>query len=277
LRCEDGSEYTLTIVEGRNPGKAVTVASHTRTLFTAGIPTTEVIPDRTGRPASGIGGRTAILKRWVDGTVHDTLPERLLEAAGAFLGSLHTTVSVEALDPPARHGARRLTASDVASLDGAADAGFVDWLKSSLADAGDPAADGRVAVCHGDLFPDNIIERPDGTLVVIDWETLSLDDPLYDLGMAVVGLATRASDARIDPRRLAPLVSGYVRENPSVAGELDRLPGSIAAAAAEIGFHRYRRYLARPVPGSRPAAYRDMTTCAASSADDGVQAVLGGC
>ncbi|WP_433215034.1 phosphotransferase [Microtetraspora malaysiensis] len=274
LRCEDGAEYTLTIVENRKPGKAITVASHTRTLSTLGIPTTEVVPDRNGDLAPDVGGRKLILKRWIHGTVYDVLPQRLLEAAGAFLGGLHSTVPLEALDPPAVQGARRLSAADVASLDGAGDAGFVDWLKSGVADGGESAARGACVVCHGDLFPDNIIERPDGSLVVIDWETLSLDDPLFDVGMAVVGLTPRAADGRIDPGRLAPLLSGYARVRPSVIGELARLPGFIKAAAAEIGFHRYHRYLAHPMPGSRSAAYLDMVDCADSATDEGVRAVL---
>ncbi|GAA4132304.1 hypothetical protein GCM10022416_11940 [Actinomadura keratinilytica] len=32
-------------------------------------------------------------------------------------------------------------------------------------------------------FSDNLIVRPDRRLAIIDWETISLDSPLLDLGM----------------------------------------------------------------------------------------------
>ncbi|MGR7002442.1 phosphotransferase family protein [Yinghuangia aomiensis] len=83
-------------------------------------------------------------------------------------------------------GTRRLSEADLAGLEACTDREFRDWVSGTAVLP--PPHTGADVVCHGDLFMDNLVERPDGSLAVIDWETASIDDPVFDLGMAAVGL-----------------------------------------------------------------------------------------
>lgn len=98
-------------------------------------------------------------------------------------------------------------------------------------------------ITHGDLFDDNIIVGADGRLTVLDWETVSLDDPLLDLGMAAVGLAQE--DGVLAAPRLKALVEGYERACPLAEEDRRALPAEIIHAALIIAFHRYYRHNVR--------------------------------
>ena len=118
-----------------------------------------------------------------------------------------------------------------------------------------PEADSLRAPCliHGDLFDDNVIVRDDGGLSVLDWETLSLDDPLLDLGMAAVGLAQDEAGL-LDTDRLHTLLGGYEKQRPVPGSEGALLPLEIEHAALIIAFHRYYRHNVR-FPNPERATY----------------------
>ena len=96
---------------------------------------------------------------------------------------------------------------------------------------------------HGDLFDDNVIVDQRDELFVLDWETVSLDDPLLDLGMAAVGLAQE--DGVLSPSRLEALVGGYRLIRLLTEEERVALPFEIEHAALIIAFHRYYRHNVR--------------------------------
>lgn len=109
---------------------------------------------------------------------------------------------------------------------------------------------------HGDLFDDNIIVRTDGRLTVLDWETISLDDPLLDLGMAAVGLAQEAGE--LAPERVKALVAGYDQVAPLSEEDVAALPGEIGHAALIIAFHRYYRHNVRFPDPSKSTYHTEM-------------------
>ena len=47
-------------------------------------------------------------------------------------------------------------------------------------------APGPAGVLHGDFHPGNVLRRPDGALVVIDWSGCRVGDPRLDLGWSLV-------------------------------------------------------------------------------------------
>ncbi len=66
--------------------------------------------------------------------------------------------------------------------------------------AWEPFKDLPQAGLHGDLNPDNLLRRPDGAFVLLDWDEARVDAPLYDqaalLGRYAVGeVAWRAFEA----------------------------------------------------------------------------------
>jgi len=90
---------------------------------------------------------------------------------------------------------------------------------------------------------DNLVIRPTGGLAILDWETVSLDSALLDLGMTLLGLAN--TGGRLDRDRAARIVDGYTKARPLDQEELDALPAQIEHAALIIAFHRYYRHNVR--------------------------------
>jgi homoserine kinase type II len=183
--------------------------------------------------------RLVILKRWIQGDTLDPLPNRLLPVAGGLLATLHN-LPLSLPDLPTR--TRRLSLEHHSRIAEFEDKTFAVWLadKFKIVYAHEACHHRAMAICHGDLFADNLIHRPDGSLAVIDWETVSLDDPLLDLGMAAVGLARHQTE--LPSRRLQLLIEGYTQIRPLPTEDLESLPIEIMHAALIIAFHRYYRH-----------------------------------
>ncbi|GAA4623806.1 homoserine kinase [Actinoallomurus vinaceus] len=233
-------DFVLTILDNHDLAGAEALAARTEALFRLGVPTTEVIPDVDGRTISVISGRPVMVKRWIEGQVVDPLPSRLLSTAGELLAHLHD-LPQDVPDLPAK--TRRLSPEHLQLIDEFPNRRFADWLSERL-DAVQreevalpPAPD---VVSHGDLFADNLIVRPDDELAVIDWETVSLDSALLDLGMSLLGLAK--VDGRLDHDRAHQIVTGYTKVRPLSDEEVAALPAEVEHAALIIAFHRYHRH-----------------------------------
>ncbi|MGC9379748.1 phosphotransferase [Streptomyces sp. MH13] len=254
LGSEQG-EYVLTSLDNHDEESATTLAGHTQALHRLGMPTSEVVPATDGSVIVPIGDRFLVLKKWIAGSVQQPLPLALLTEAGDLLARLHTLApDAEGLgDVPV--GARRLSPEHLAAITAFADQDFAQWLASRLGRVHDAEADNLRAPCliHGDLFDDNLIVRDDGGLSVLDWETVSVDDPLLDLGMAAVGLA-QDEVGLLDTDRLHALLDGYEKSRPLTAAERAILPLEIEHAALIIAFHRYHRHNVR-FPNPERATY----------------------
>ncbi|GHE26393.1 hypothetical protein GCM10018781_78550 [Kitasatospora indigofera] len=260
LRTAEGC-FVLTVLDNHDPTSAAALADHTRVLFAHGLPTAEVVPEVGGGSTTVIGGKPVLLKRWIEGEVIDPLPEDRLTEAGALLARLHN-LPADLTEVPV--ASRRLSADQQGLIGGFRDRAFAAWLSEQLTVVNEREA-GRqrsAVLCHGDLFADNLICRAGGSLAVIDWETISLDDPLLDLGMAAVGLAQQAG--RLHPRRLELLVEGYTGVRPLPQEVLDELPMEIVHAALIIAFHRYYRHNVRFPNADRADFHLRMVDFAAS-------------
>ncbi|MFI8307215.1 phosphotransferase [Streptomyces sp. NPDC085927] len=250
LASEEG-EYVLTSLDNHDEETATTLARHTQALHRLGLPTSEVVPTTDGSLIAPIGDRLLVLKKWIAGAVQQPLPLALLAEAGDLLARLHALApDAEGLDDVPL-SARRLSSEHLAAIPGFADQEFAQWLTSRLDRVRDAEAGNLRAPCliHGDLFDDNVIVRDDGGLSVLDWETISLDDPLLDLGMAAVGLAQDEAGL-LATDRLHALLGGYEKSRPLTAVDRAILPLEIEHAALIIAFHRYHRHNVRfPNPG----------------------------
>ncbi|MEO3974232.1 phosphotransferase [Streptomyces sp. CAU 1734] len=238
-------EFVLTILDNHDVRSAESLAAHTRAMLRNGLPTSEVVPAADGSLITQFDGRPVILKRWIEGTVIQPLPLALLPEAGRILGRLHSLSpqDPEFMDIPA--GTRRLSEEHRAAIPQFADKAFAEWLIERLARVHQSETERArsLAVVHGDLFDDNVIVRQDGRLSVLDWETVSIDDPLLDLGMAAVGLAK--VDGLLVADRLNALVAGYQEVVPLSETDAAALPVEIEHAALIIAFHRYHRHNVR--------------------------------
>lgn len=244
-------EFVLTVLDNHDADGAARLASHTQALHALGVPTSSVLPAADGELVTDLHGRPVLLKGWIEGEVKQPLPRALLPDAGHVLAQLHAIPpkSPGLTDIPV--GTRRLSPAQEALIPQFPDAEFAAWLTAQLGRIHTAEATGRRArkVVHGDLFDDNLIVRPGGGLTVLDWETISLDDPLLDLGMAAVGLAQE--HGVLSSERLGALLAGYERIAPLTRDEATALPLEIIHAAVIIAFHRYYRHNVRFPDASR--------------------------
>ncbi|WP_328894181.1 phosphotransferase [Streptomyces sp. NBC_00236] len=238
-------EFVLTILDNHDTASAERLASHTQALFHLGVPTVAVVPATDGSTITHFGDRPVILKAWADGTVEQPLPVALLPEAGRILAALHALPPQSAGLADIPVGTRRLSADHEALIPSFADRRFADWLVDQLSRVHqvEAASHRPRTITHGDLFDDNVIVGADGSLTVLDWETVSLDDPLLDLGMAAVGLAQE--DGVLAAPRLKALVEGYEQACPLAEEDRRALPAEIIHAALIIAFHRYYRHNVR--------------------------------
>ncbi|WP_069885933.1 phosphotransferase [Streptomyces luteocolor] len=251
-------EFVLTILDNHDTVSAESLAAHTQALFRLGVPTSAVVPATDGSLITHFDGRPVILKVWTEGRVEQPLPATLLPEAGRILAQLHALPpkSPGLTDIPI--GTRRLSADHEALIPELPDNEFAAWLTERFNRIHQAEATNRRsrAVTHGDLFDDNIIVRADGSLTVLDWETISLDDPLLDLGMAAVGLARE--DGELVPERVKALVSGYEQIAPLSQEDMAALPAEITHAALIIAFHRYYRHNIRFPDPSKSTYHTEM-------------------
>ncbi|MFE1177035.1 phosphotransferase [Streptomyces sp. NPDC058773] len=238
-------DFTLTILDNHDTASAQRLATHTQAVHRLGVPTTEVVPALDGALITSLDGRPVILKKWIPGEVLEPLPVPLLPEAGRILAQLHSlALESEGLDDlPV--GTRRLSPEQLDAIPDFADREFGEWLTACLTRVRSAEAESERSrkIAHGDLFADNVIVRGNGVLSVLDWETISLDDPLLDLGMAAVGLAQE--DDVLVPERLCSLVAGYQEVAPLSEEDAAALPLEIEHAACIIAFHRYYRHHVR--------------------------------
>ncbi|MFF8959070.1 phosphotransferase [Streptomyces sp. NPDC014894] len=253
-----GGEYVLTILDNHDVPSARRLAAHTQAFRRLGVPTSEVVPAVDGALIGLLDGRPVMVKRWIAGEVLQPLPVALLPEAGRILARLHTlpTDSPGLRDIPA--GTRRLTDEHLAVVPEFTDTAFASWLTGRLdrVRAAEAQRTRARTVVHGDLFDDNVIVGGAGRLAVLDWETVSLDDPLLDLGMAAVGLAQE--DGALAPERLNALLSGYQEGLPLSEADASALPMEIEHAALIIAFHRYYRHNVRFPDPAKSALHTGM-------------------
>lgn len=262
------AEFVLTILDNHDTASAESLAAHTQALFLLGVPTSAVVPATDGSLITHFDGRPVILKVWTEGRVEQPLPVKLLPEAGRILAQLHalSTQSPGLTDIPV--GTRRLSADHEALIPELPDREFAAWLTDRLNRIHRAEATNHRprTVTHGDLFDDNVIVRTDGSLTVLDWETISLDDPLLDLGMAAVGLAQE--NGELAPERVKALVAELRADRPALGGGRGGAPRGDHPRGAD---HRFPPLL--PAPRALPGPEQSHVP----PGDDQVRGVGGGC
>ena len=154
----------------------------------AGVPMPRVVRTRSGAVLADVEGPVRAYG-WVDVQASD----RSLDpaAVGRIVAAIHsvspaTDEAVDGwyVDPVGRDGWEDL----VARLD-AADAPFAGRLAALLPELLEVESiltpPREVRMCHRDLWADNLLRRPSGDLVVLDWENSGAADPAQELALVL--------------------------------------------------------------------------------------------
>jgi Ser/Thr protein kinase RdoA (MazF antagonist) len=84
----------------------------------------------------------------------------------------------------------------------------------------------NLQTCHRDLFADNVLRTPTGSLCVIDWENSGLAEPSQELGLVLFEYGCG------DPNRVRALYEAYIAAGGP--GRIER-PGHFSMVIAQIG------------------------------------------
>lgn len=198
-------------------------------VFAAGVSMPQVVRTRQGDVLADVGQATVRVYEWVD------LMERDAWLDPATVGRIVASI----------HGVHYIGQNPV-------DPWYTDpigpdrWddLIGQLSSAGAAFADGLVSIrdelvgleallewpttlqtCHRDLFADNVLRTPAGTVCVIDWENVGLADPSQELGLVLFEFGCG------EAARSRALYDAYV--DAGGPGRIDR-PGCFSMVIAQI-------------------------------------------
>lgn len=245
LLSTPAGRLVLTILQKKDLPTAASYAAFLSSLAEHDLPAPRIVPRREGGYVASAGGRPVIVSEHVAGRCYDQLPAEHLPSVGAILARLHTSTGVVCpLDPYIRFGARELD-----ELAACPDGGFGRWVLGwhdrvrHVVESG-----GHRVPTHGDLFPDNLIVRHGGDVVLVDWDDGALDHPWIDVGMAVLGLCCEEGFLW-DRARL--LVAGY-QSIPGADIDVAMLLDATIYVALFTAYRRFRRRAAfDPTGGQR--------------------------
>ncbi len=167
-----------------------------------GVVMPAVVRTRSGDVVAEVGGAHVRVYDWVD--VGERDPRLDPATVGRLVASIHRVryIGRNPVDPWYTDpiGADRW--DELVPQLAAAGAPFADQLAArrdelvALEKLLERPAD--LQTCHRDLFADNVLRTPAGTLCVIDWENSGLADPAQELGLVLFeyscGEADRARD-----------------------------------------------------------------------------------
>lgn len=267
--------FIVTVLDDHDVASAVALADLMDHLVTAGLATPTPVRMPDGAAITAWDDKPVMVKHFVAGTLESPLAPRHLPGVGAYLARLHQVAAPPWIPVGGRSlptdWARQLRDSPSSALNPTLNPKLAEdrgtGTRSSANLASGPGAEGDVVegdvvevveviasaqdheprwrhlpagLIHGDLFDDNVVIAPDDRIVVLDWETASVEPLVLDLGMAAVGLCR--TDDRLDPARLDALVSGYETVRPLGPDEQDGLPAAIEYATAVLVFNRFMRH-----------------------------------
>jgi aminoglycoside phosphotransferase (APT) family kinase protein len=70
----------------------------------------------------------------------------------------------------------------------------------------------RLAICHGDLWPGNLLVERGRVTSVIDWSLATVADPAFDVGFTAMGLAIAPIDVGPRLERVITSTTGWMRK-----------------------------------------------------------------
>jgi homoserine kinase type II len=145
-----------------------------------------------------------MIKKFLDGTVHEELPNHLLTLVGSELGKLHKIKAPKYLSKQTNFGAEQF------SIVGKYAPGsvFETWLNKKLASVSPFFTENLPKVLiHSDLFCNNIvIAKDESTATIMDFEEAVYYYRAFDLGMTFIGAC--CNENTIDTEKVEAFLKG---------------------------------------------------------------------
>jgi hypothetical protein len=216
-------------------------ASFQEAVFAHGVPMPRVVRTSAGNVLADVGAATVRVYEWIDLLQRDALVDPA--TVGRIVASIHSVryFGQNPVDPWYTDPVGAEVWDDL-----------IGRLREAEADFAEPLAEQRdelvalerllewpaiLQTCHRDLFADNLLRTPTGSLCVIDWENSGLADPSQELGLVLFEFSCG------DMCRARTLYDAYI--DAGGPGRVDG-PGTfsmVIAQLAHIGEISCRRWL----------------------------------
>ena len=218
-------------------------------LAAAGCPVPATIHDRDGASFRMIGAKAVALIEFLPGVSVDHPTPAQARAVGQALARIHMASS----DFP-KHRANSLgieTSRDTLRACGREALGSIDPDLPRAIDAAEELARAwpdtlPQAICHTDLFPDNVLMLGDKVGALIDFYFACDEAMAYDLAVTHASWSFRDAGRRFLPEVGAALLDGYEELRPLSAAERDALPALAQGACLRFVSSRAEDWLNTP-------------------------------
>ena len=230
--------YVLTICEQKTEQKARELALLLEHLEKHQFKSSKIIRTTKNQPISFWSKKPLMVKKFLEGTVYQELPNHLLELAGCELGKLHKIEAPEYLSKQANFGKEQFI--NVRKY--AADSAFETWLNKKLESVLPYLSkDLPKSLIHSDLFSNNVvIAKDEQSATIMDFEEAVYYYRIFDIGMTIIG-SCRGNKV-IDSQKVKTLLKGYSKEIQLSTLEIEALKAFTIYAGAAMTFWRHLNF-----------------------------------
>ena len=229
-------KYILTICDYKTRQQTLTLTNLLIYLHKHHFQTKQVISSKDHEYVLEHNGKPVYLTTFLEGEIVKRPTLQFIEHLGSRIALLHDIPCPDNIPTSNPYGLSYLdevTSSDI-------DHPYIEWLKTKLdyieALIPDQLPTGLV---HGDIFPDNIIQKNGNLVAIIDFEDVSNYHLIFDLGMAITGLLTL--DKIVDMSYTKALIKGYQEVKSLTPIEIESLSLFCIYAAVTASIWRFRQ------------------------------------
>lgn len=234
----DNGNYVLTICEQKSIQKATELALLLEHLKNYNFKSSQVLRNKKNELIGFWKNKPFMMKVYLEGTVHESLPVHLIELMGRELGRLHKIDAPKFLAHQANFGKEQF--SLVRNY--APNSDFEKWLSKKL-DFLEPyfKLDLPKTLIHSDLFANNtVISNNESTLTIMDFEEAVYYYRVFDIGMTIIG-SCKFGEV-IDLKKVKALVNGYQQEIQLTKPEVNCLKAFTIYAGTAMTFWRHLNF-----------------------------------
>ncbi len=237
-------KYILTICEDKTPQQTRTLMNLLNHLHQHLFQSNQVIASKNDEYVLQYNDKPVYMKKFLEGEVVEKPTVQFIEHLGTRIAQLHNIKIPDDITTAFPYGLSYF--AEITSID--LDHPYIEWLKTKSNYLHKSIPDQLpTGLVHGDIFPDNIIQKDGNLGAIIDFEEVSNYPFIFDLGMATTGIF--ADYNVIDLCFPKALVKGYQKVRMLEPLEKELLKLFTFYGAVATSFWRFRQFHIRfPTP-----------------------------
>ena len=230
--------YVLTICEQKTEQKALELALLLEHLEQHNFNSSKVLRNNKNKLIDFYKGKPYMMKVFLEGSVHESLPVHLMELMGVELGKLHKIEAPDFVTHQTNFGKEQF--SFVKNY--APNSDFEKWLNEKHEELKPYfLLDLPRVLIHSDLFANNtVISEDETTLTIMDFEEAVYYYRIFDVGMTIIGSCRK--DNTIDKEKVSAFLKGYTKEIKLTKLEVDSLKAFTIYAGTAMTYWRHLNF-----------------------------------